>query len=143
MDQTTRQAQVYARFAKFFRENPHIWELFQRFAHQIINAGHAHYSAMAIFNRIRWHVAVETREEHGFKVSNDYTPYYARLFHLAHPQHTGFFRLHKLPTAERPAYQVDKADHGEPAGPEPDLEALLAELLQPNGDTPKEADGAL
>ena len=75
------------------KDNPHVFELFCDFTSELINAGHKNYSAKGVFERIRWHTDVDTSGT--FKLSNNYTPYYARLFHHYHPEHSGFFRLKK------------------------------------------------
>lgn len=83
----------------YHHENPDIYELFKRFTFEVIERGHEQYSSKAIFERIRWHTDVETTGEE-FKMSNNYTPYYARLFMHEYPQHQGFFRTQIL-TEER------------------------------------------
>lgn len=80
----------------YHKDNPHIYELFKRFTFEVIARGHEQYSSKAIFERIRWHTDVETRGEE-FKMSNNYTPYYSRLFMWEHPQYQGFFRTQTLP----------------------------------------------
>lgn len=77
---------------EFHKENPHVYDLFQNFTLDVIARGHKHYSAKAVFERIRWHTDVETKCEREFKLSNNHTAYYARFFHHCYPQHNGFFR---------------------------------------------------
>ena len=81
---------------EFHKKNPHIYELFKRFTMEIIRRGHEHYSSKAVFERIRWHTDVETEGNEPFKMTNNYTPYYARLFMVMHPEHEGFFRTKEL-----------------------------------------------
>jgi len=45
---------IHARFVKFHTLNPHIYQLFRRFAHEVQQSGHTRYSADAIMHRIRW-----------------------------------------------------------------------------------------
>ena len=80
---------------KWHTANPHVWELFVKFTFQAIQRGHKNYSSKAVFERIRWHTDVETVGE-PFKMSNNYTAYYARLFHHKYPQYDGFFRTKML-----------------------------------------------
>lgn len=77
------------------KKNPHVWELFQKFTFQAINAGRGHYSVNAIFERIRWHTDIETQGD-PFKISNNHRAYYARYFHVMYPEHDGFFRTSEL-----------------------------------------------
>ena len=80
---------------QFHKDNPHIYELFCKFTWEVINAGHENYSAKGVFARIRWHTDDETHGEK-FKLSNNYTPYYARLVMHYHKQYDGFFRTKEL-----------------------------------------------
>lgn len=76
-------------FWKYHAENPH--ELFKKYARELKNAGRMNYGSGAIFERIRWHLAVETRGDE-FKLNNNYRSCYSRLFVHEHPEFTGFFR---------------------------------------------------
>jgi hypothetical protein len=80
---------------RWHRTNPHVYELFKQFTFDVIRRGHKHYSSKAIFERIRWHTEIETAGEE-FKMSNNYTPYYARLFMKDFPEHAEFFRTKTL-----------------------------------------------
>ena len=80
---------------EYHKRNPHIYDLFVRFTFDVIRRGHKHYSAKAVFERIRWHTDVETNGD-PFKLSNNNTAYYARLFHHDYPEHEGFFRMREL-----------------------------------------------
>ena len=76
---------------RFHQENPQIYRLVEHFANEVIARGYKHYSINSIFERIRWHSQVETRDL-DFKLSNSHRPYYARHFMNQNPQHDGFFR---------------------------------------------------
>lgn len=104
----TRADQIFERFTTFHNDNPGVWRLFKRFTFELIEAGRTRYSVDAIFNRIRWHVEIETRGE-AVKINNDFTAYYARMFMATYPQHAGFFELRKRRSAEHPAYADDMA----------------------------------
>jgi hypothetical protein len=78
----------------YHKENPDVYKLFKRFTFDAIARGHDNYSSKAVFERIRWHTEIETSGE--FKMSNNYTPYYARLFMWEFPEHQGFFRTQTL-----------------------------------------------
>jgi hypothetical protein len=83
------------RFAKFHHDNPQIYNLLRRFSITAKNAGYHNYGMKAIFERVRWHVNVETKSSDGFKLSNDYTSRYARLLNQD-PQLRNFFNLRSL-----------------------------------------------
>lgn len=83
------------RWWSWHKENPHVYELFERFSNEAIGKGHTRLSAWLIINRIRWETMVETSGD-DFKISNDYIAYYARLFMAYNPQHEGFFHTKEL-----------------------------------------------
>ena len=76
-------------------QNPHVYQMFERFTHRAIDAGLVQSSAWLIINRIRWETALETKGD-SFKISNDFIAYYARLFMAYNPEHDGFFRTKKM-----------------------------------------------
>ena len=80
---------------EWHKENPHVWDLFEKYTKQVIDAGYDNYSVNAIFERIRWHTDIETKGD-AFKINNNHRAYYARYFHVMHPEHDGFFRVREL-----------------------------------------------
>jgi hypothetical protein len=98
----TRADQIREAFEKYHVSNPGVWELFEKFAMQVIGAGREHYSSAAIFQQIRWHYTITTSGEE-VKINNNFAPYYARLFHAKHPQHSKFFRNRIMITKQQPA----------------------------------------
>lgn len=81
-----------ANFDRYHRENPQVYRLVCRFASELIAAGHKRCSIKMIWERIRWHCAVETKDPQGFKLNNNYHAGYARLWLREHPEHPEFFR---------------------------------------------------
>ena len=77
------------------KANPHVWQKFEEYTFQAINSGRKKYSQWAIINRIRWNAEVETQGGE-FKISNDYICFYARLFHVKHPEYKDFFSVKPL-----------------------------------------------
>jgi hypothetical protein len=80
-------------FVKYHAENPQVYQAFKKLTIQTIQKGFRHYSAKGIYELIRWHTG--TAGNDGFKVSNNYTPFYARLFEKDYPQYRGYFRKRK------------------------------------------------
>lgn len=76
------------------KENPEVWEMFERFTFEAIEAGHTRLSPWLIINMIRWETTVRTTGE--FKIKNDYIAYYSRLFMALHPEHDGFFKTKRM-----------------------------------------------
>lgn len=91
----TSHSETKLKWWGWHKANPHVYDMFERFALDAIQQGHTHLSAWLIVNRIRWEVAMETSGD-DFKISNDFIAYYARLFHANHKKHEGFFRTKKL-----------------------------------------------
>lgn len=73
--------------------------LFEQLTLGLITRGMKHYSARAVFHRIRWEYQVE-KGERDFAVNNNWSAAMARWFHAAHPAHAGFFE-----TRERKEHQ--------------------------------------
>ena len=81
----TRYEEIEEAAVKFHRENPKVWECFVRFTFEVIHRGFRNYSAKGVFERIRWHTAVEMEGEQ-YKVNNNWAPYYGRKFNDNHPE---------------------------------------------------------
>ena len=88
------------KFKTFHRNNPQVYELFKGFAFQAINKGFRTYSARTLIHLIRWHTSVETVDPEGFKISNNHSPYYSRMFMRDYPLHSDFFKTHDIDCEE-------------------------------------------
>lgn len=85
----------YKNFCEYDEANPHIWKEFLRITLITIKVKKfKNYSARDIFPIIRWHRGGNIKSD-GFKVNNNYSPFYARKFHELYPQYEGFFRTRK------------------------------------------------
>ena len=82
-------------FNNFHHENPHVYKLFTRFAFDAIRAGRPRFSARTVIHRIRWYTSIETNDPEGFKINNNWSPYYARMFVGEFPHHSKFFASRK------------------------------------------------
>jgi hypothetical protein len=91
----TRAEQIYNDFEQFHLQNHHVWQLFEKYVLMIIQKDFKHYGAAAVFERIRWHVQIETTGQE-FKLNNNYRAYYARKFEDEYPDYAGFFRIRRL-----------------------------------------------
>lgn len=80
------------RFLRFHVENPHVYIEFEKRALQLINAGRRHFGAKAIFEAMRFEWAATTTDEE-FRLNNNYTAFYARIFENKHPEYAGFFEM--------------------------------------------------
>lgn len=102
----SRAQQIYEAFKKFHAANPRIWTLFEQFTLLSIAKGRRHYACNAVFERIRWHVDIDTVGEE-VKLNNNYRAYYARMFEAKHPDQAGFFFKRKRVSEEKSAYADD------------------------------------
>lgn len=82
-------------FEQYHQEHPEIWDQFKKTTLDAIKKGFKHYSSKSIFEIIRWHKGGDIKKD-GFKVNNNYTADYARMFSGAYPQYKDFFRTRKI-----------------------------------------------
>jgi len=84
-------------FRLFHAANPHVYELFTKYALEACRAGRGRFGARMIWNRMRWYARFETTdgESGGFKLNNNHTPYYARLFMSDWPEYEDLFETRR------------------------------------------------
>jgi hypothetical protein len=100
----TRKDELEDAAKEFHRQHPKVWSLFIKFTHEMIDRGFNHYSAHAIFERIRWETDQADDEGRStFKLNNNHRSFYARWYMTAFPEHRGFFRLRAMTSANDPA----------------------------------------
>jgi hypothetical protein len=89
----TREDEIDEQAKIFCEQHPRVKKLFTQFTKEIIYRGFKNYSAMAIFQRIRWETdQADTQGKSMFKLNNNYAPWFARQFMDENPQYKGFFR---------------------------------------------------
>lgn len=86
---------VRDRFRKFHEKNPHVFDEFEKKSFEIINTGRPRYSAMRIIQAIRWDEDKKTTGD-VFKINNDFTPIYSRMFTDKWPEFDGFFERRQV-----------------------------------------------
>ena len=89
------KSEMVERFEAFDQENPHVYQLFDRFTLHAIDAGRTRFSAWAVVNRIRWFTSIETTDA-DYKINNDFIALYARKFMRQRPQYDGFFSIKEM-----------------------------------------------
>lgn len=82
-------------FEEFHNANPDVFRMFTNYAFDAIRLNRKNFGAAMIIQRIRWYCMVETTGSE-FKVNNNYSPYYARLFELKFPHYKGFFKTRAI-----------------------------------------------
>lgn len=82
------------RFADFHAKNPQVYRALLRLARQAAARGVTRLGAKALWERLRWEVAVETTESFP-TLNNNYTSRYARLL-AREPGLEGLFEVREL-----------------------------------------------
>ena len=83
-----------AKFERYHKENPEIWEEFKEATFALIKVGRKHFSADAILHSIRFNTVLRGSDER--KIDNNYSSMYSRLFTANFPEHKDFFEQRKL-----------------------------------------------
>lgn len=83
------------KFVLFHRENPQIWREFYYATVALLSKGVRHYGAKAIFEHLRYESTV-SQGEGAWKLNNDWTALYARLWKIKHPAHGNFFETRSI-----------------------------------------------
>jgi hypothetical protein len=96
----TYEYEFTSEFMRFLEANTHIYDAFEREALHIIARGFKHYSARTIIHVLRHHSALSQEGE--WKINNNVSPYLARLFAYAHPQHADLFEYRIAKAVHRP-----------------------------------------
>lgn len=86
---------------RFHEANRHVYRMFCRFTGELVDAQIANgrrvkVGAKLIFERMRWETLIETTQTYGGKrrkLNNNYTAYYARMFHRDFPEIGPVFEL--------------------------------------------------
>jgi hypothetical protein len=82
------ESRLEREFAAFHRDNPHVFEEFERRALELHRAGRHRIGAKAIAERIRWDVMLRTLGDE-YKVNNNRVSLYSRLLIHRHPELAG------------------------------------------------------
>lgn len=92
-------------FFSYHVANPQVYRYVDQFTKQAISRGYRRFAIATVWERIRWEVAMVTRDEN-FKLPNNHRAYYARMWMKKNPQYPGFFRVAML--RSRTNAQVDR-----------------------------------
>lgn len=84
-----------AEFFDYHKNHPEVYEKFKAKTMEAIQRGFKNYGSKGIFELMRWESKGEKKSD-GFKINNNFTPYYVRLFETHFPHYKGFFRKRKV-----------------------------------------------
>jgi len=79
-------------FLNFLPENVHVYDAFEREARRVVARGFKHYSSKTIIEVLRHHSALQEAGS-AWKLNNDFTAYWSRLFGLMNPANAGLFEF--------------------------------------------------
>ena len=99
MDLFNASDSQHERFLRFNEKYPQVYRLFAKFAFELLAKGLTTIGSKMIIERIRWEVATQSMDEDGFKINNNYTCYYIRLFMEKNPLHKGCFETREIKRA--------------------------------------------
>ena len=85
---------VVEQFLNYHKENPNVYKLFTKYTSKLYESGITRYSSKAIFERIRWHIAIATKGD-AYKMNNNYTSCYARMLQNEDARFATFFATRK------------------------------------------------
>lgn len=83
-----KETRLWREFLSFHESNPHVYEQYKNETIEAIANGREAYSSKLITEHNRW--------DRKFKISNNHTAYYARIFIEENPQYENFFRLRPI-----------------------------------------------
>lgn len=72
------QPHVVLKFRKYHMQNPHVYEMFKKFANEAKASGRQRFGMQMIAERMRWYINIETKGEI-FKIGNSHISCYTRL----------------------------------------------------------------
>lgn len=82
-----------AKFYEWLKANPHIIDVFLKFARRARNSGHKRFGMQAIVERVRWETNVELQAVDEFKINNDFAAPMARYLVKLDPALDGLFEF--------------------------------------------------
>ena len=85
------------KFLNFHNENKEVYELYKKYALELIESGRNKIGSKMIVERIRWETIIRTKGDI-YKINNNYTCYYARLFIREFPRYADRFNFRQLRT---------------------------------------------
>ena len=87
--------EMVKKFRIYHAENPAIYRAFTRFTFHAIRAGRDKLGANMVIERIRWESMISGAATDGFKINNNYAPFYSRMFMSDFPENSELFRTRK------------------------------------------------
>ena len=89
-------------FEQFHQDNPHIYRRLVELVEEWLAAGRTRLGIGMLIERLRWDLNITTTtQKTGFKLSNNFKPWYARLLVQNHPEWPeGLFQMNRMFSVE-------------------------------------------
>lgn len=87
-------------FRIFHMDNPWVYDSLVEYARQAKGAGFEQYSMNGLFERLRWHLNVETSSKDGFKLNNNHRSFYSREIMQKESDLDEFFEVREQPSQQ-------------------------------------------
>lgn len=87
---------IQERFERFDRENPVVYQHLERLAFEAVASGMQRIGVRNLWEVMRWHVWMQTRDPSHLKLNDHYHSRYVRKLLRAHPELQDYFELRKL-----------------------------------------------
>lgn len=84
------------KFLEYHEARPEVYGYLRDFMFQAKKSGRKTYPINGLFERVRWHMDVETKDGDGYKMNNNYRSRYARMLMRDYPEFAGFFEIRVL-----------------------------------------------
>ncbi|WP_323028437.1 hypothetical protein [Gelidibacter japonicus] len=81
-------------FQQYDKDHPEVYQLFKEVTFEAIKKGFKYFSARGLFQVMRFNRGGKIKDD-GFKLNNNYTPYYVRKFKKEFPQYDAFFECRR------------------------------------------------
>lgn len=94
-DHVSSDPTIQEAFARFDRENPHVYEQLVGLARQWQRAGHSKCGIGMLFEVLRWQLGLRTAGD-DFKLNNNFRSRYVRKLMTDYPEFRGYFELRVL-----------------------------------------------
>jgi len=94
-----RDKTIDERFREFDRENPVVYAHLERLAYEGVNAGMKKLGIRNLWEVMRWHVYMTTRDPSHLRLNDHYHSRYVRKLIDDHPDLEPYFELRKLRAA--------------------------------------------
>lgn len=77
-------------------QQPEVWKNFEKMALHLVQTRRSNFGAKEIFESLRRGCDEIQIKAHDFKLNNNWTPYYARVFTIFHPEYKHRIQLREI-----------------------------------------------